>query len=193
MNYKYILFYKPFNVICQFSPEGDKVTLKEFIDIPDIYSVGRLDYDSEGLLILTNDNKLKHLLTDPKFESEKTYYVQVENIPSEEDLDKIRKGIKMKDYIAKPCKVKRIDDPNLEPRNPPIRVRQSIPDCWIQIKISEGKNRQIRKMTAAIGFPTLRLVRTKIKNIGIGDLKAGEYRELTLIEVNSLFKGGNNR
>lgn len=188
MQYKYILFYKPFNVICQFSPEGDKVTLKEFIDIPDIYPVGRLDYDSEGLLILTNDNKLKHFLTDPKFDSEKTYYVQVEKIPEESDLDKIRKGLKMKDYTAKPCKVKKIEEPNLPPRNPPIRVRQNIPDCWIEIKISEGKNRQIRKMTASIGFPTLRLVRVKIKKISIDNLQVGTYRELTLNEVKSLYK-----
>lgn len=189
MNYKYILFYKPFNVICQFSPEGDKITLKDFIDIPDIYPVGRLDMDSEGLLLLTNDNNLKTLLNEPKFKSKKTYLAQVEGIPEDKDLEKLRKGVFIQDYKTQPAEVELlIDEPDLSPRNPPIRFRKSIPTSWLKIVISEGKNRQVRKMTASIGFPTLRLVRTKIKDLAFEGLEVGTYRELTKEEITLLKK-----
>lgn len=183
----YLLLYKPFNVICQFSPEGDKVTLKEYVKIPDIYPVGRLDTDSEGLIIITDDNKLKQILTEPKFHSEKTYHVQVEGVPSEEDIEKLRQGVIIQGFKTLPAKVKLLDyEPELPPRNPPIRFRKSIPTCWLEISIREGKNRQIRKMTASVGFPTLRLVRVKIKNIGIGSLNPGEYRFLDKNEIKEL-------
>lgn len=188
-DFKYILFYKPYNVICQFSPEGEKVTLKEFIKIPEIYPVGRLDTDSEGLIIVTDDNKLKQILTEPKFKSEKTYYVQVEGTPNENDLNKIREGLIIKDYKTLPAKVNILEiEPQLSPRIPPIRERKNIPTTWLEIIIKEGKNRQIRKMTAAIGFPTLRLVRVKIKHIGIDTLNIGEYRFLSNKEVLELKK-----
>lgn len=188
-DFTYLLFYKPYNVICQFSPEGDKVTLKEFIKIPSIYSVGRLDTDSEGLIIITDDNELKQILTEPRFKSEKTYCVQVEGIPCENDLNKIREGLVIKDYKTLPAKIRILEnEPEFPERNPPVRFRKSIPTTWLEIKIKEGKNRQIRKMTAAIGFPTLRLIRTKIKHIGIDKLNPGEFRFLTKAEVSELKK-----
>jgi 23S rRNA pseudouridine2457 synthase len=188
MKNTYILFYKPFNVITQFSPEGDKKTLKDFINIPEIYPVGRLDYDSEGLLILTNDNKLKHFLTEPKFECEKTYWVQVEKIPTEDDLDKLRNGVEIQGYKTKPAKVKLITEPDLPERNPPVRFRKTIPTAWLEIILTEGKNRQIRKMTAAIGFPTLRLVRAKIKFLEIKKVNQGEYIHLSPEDIKMLYK-----
>lgn len=188
-SFTYVLFYKPYNVICQFSPEGNKITLKEFINIPEIYPVGRLDTDSEGLIIITDDNKLKQILTEPKYKSEKTYNVQVEGIPSENDLSKIREGIVIQDYKTMPAKVSLLTtEPIFPERNPPVRFRKSIPTSWLEIKIKEGKNRQIRKMTAAIGFPTLRLIRVKIKHIGIDSLNPGEYRFLSAKEVLELKK-----
>ncbi|MEK7432792.1 MAG: pseudouridine synthase [Cyanobacteriota bacterium] len=185
--FQYILFYKPFQVLSQFTSEDGKKTLKDFIDIPEIYSVGRLDYDSEGLLLLTNDNKLKHRLTDPKFESKKTYLVQVEGVPNENDLDKLRKGVFIQDYKTKPAEVTFLtNEPILPERNPPIRFRQSIPTSWLEISIIEGKNRQVRRMTASINYPTLRLVRNKIKDIQIDDLEVGKYRFLTKKEISFL-------
>lgn len=189
MKYTYIAFNKPFQVVSQFSPLDNKRTLKDFISIPDIYPVGRLDYDSEGLLILTNDNKLKSFLTDPKFDKEKTYLVQVEGIPKENDLDKLRKGILIKDYKTKEAKVRILDnEPNLHERTPPIRFRKNIPDSWLEITIKEGKNRQVRKMTASIGYPTLRLVRVKINNFNLDEIPLGEYKILTKKEVELLYK-----
>ncbi len=188
-NFTYLLFYKPYNVICQFSPEDEKITLKEFIKIPEIYPVGRLDTDSEGLIIITNDNKLKQILTEPKYKSEKTYMVQVEGIPDKQSLEKLEKGVIIQGYQTLPAKAKLIDfEIDLPPRDPPIRFRKNIPTSWLEIKIKEGKNRQIRKMTASIGYPTLRLVRTKIKHIGIDSLSSGEYRHLTPKEALDLMK-----
>ena len=188
-DFTYILFYKPFNVICQFSPEGEKITLKEFIKIPEIYPVGRLDTDSEGLIILTDDNQLKQILTEPRYKSEKTYFVQVEGLPTPQSLKILEQGVLIGDYRTLPAKAKILNqEPKLPLRDPPIRFRKNIPTTWLEIKIKEGKNRQIRKMTASIGYPTLRLVRAKIKGVEIDQLIPGEYRFLQKKEIIDLMK-----
>jgi 23S rRNA pseudouridine2457 synthase len=172
-----LLFNKPFQVMSQFSSEGDKKTLAEFIDIPRVYPAGRLDYDSEGLMLLTDDGKVQNQIASPKFNKKKVYWAQVEGIPSNEDIAPLKKGVKIQDYITKPAKVAIIEEPQgLWERVPPIRFRKNSPTSWLQIEISEGKNRQVRKMTAAIGFPTLRLIRAQIAHYKIDDLPLGQYK-----------------
>lgn len=182
---KYILFYKPCAVLSQFSPEQGKQTLKDFLSLPkDVYPVGRLDYDSEGLLLLTNDNAVKHELTDPKFHHPKTYLAQVERIPTEESLNRLRHGVAIEGKITQPVDVRLLtEEPNLPPRSVPIRFRKTVPTAWIEITLREGRNRQVRKMTAAVGHPTLRLVRIKIGSLGIGNLKPGEWNEVRKSEI----------
>jgi len=171
---KIIVLNKPFGVICQFS--GDAKTLAKYIDIPNIYPVGRLDKDSEGLVILTDDGKLQNKISHPKYNKIKTYIVQVEGEINDTATMALEKGVELKDGITKPAVVKKIEEPSwLWSRSPPIRVRKNIPTSWIEISIIEGKNRQIRRMTASVGFPTLRLIRTSIDQWNLGNLPSGSY------------------
>ncbi|MEN8107639.1 MAG: pseudouridine synthase [Pseudomonadota bacterium] len=176
--YLIVLFNKPFRVLSQFTTDSNKAVLANYIDIPDIYCAGRLDYDSEGLLILTDNGRLQQQIANPEYGKEKSYRVQVEGIPAETDLDKLRRGITLKDGKTRPVVVETIDPPDIWPRNPPIRERKAIPTSWLNLTISEGRNRQVRRMTAAIGFPTLRLVRYRIGEWTLGDLAVGQYRVL---------------
>ncbi|BCA95015.1 pseudouridine synthase [Legionella antarctica] len=176
-----ILFNKPYGVLTQFSGEVQEQTLAEYIKIPDFYPAGRLDKNSEGLLLLTNDGAFQHRLSHPKFNKKKYYWVQVEGVPSEDHLQILRKGLNLKDVSFLPAEAHLIDEPLLWPRNPPIRIRQTIPTSWIEIILKEGKNHQVRKMTAAIGFPTLRLVRHKIGEWELDKLQPGEYE---LLDIN---------
>lgn len=182
---KYILFYKPYAVLSQFSPEPGKQTLKDFLSLPkDIYPVGRLDFDSEGLLLLTNDNVIKNKLTDPKFDHPKTYLAQVERIPSEKELSTLRQGVVLEGKKTKPAEVELLaEEPHISPRSTPIRFRKSVPTSWLKIVIREGRNRQVRKMTAAIGHPTLRLIRIKIGNLDLQQMQPGEWKEITMPEI----------
>ena len=174
-----ILFNKPYNVISQFSESGNSATLADYIDVPGVYPAGRLDKDSEGLMLLTDDGKLQHKITRPDSGIGKTYWAQVEGIPGETDLDHLRKGVELKDGVTRPAECRRIDQPDLvTARNPPIRVRKSIPDRWLEITLYEGRNRQVRRMCAAIGFPVLRLIRYRIGSWTLDGLATGAYRPL---------------
>lgn len=176
--YKYIAFNKPFGVLCQFTGEENDKTLADFNFPKDVYAAGRLDKDSEGLLILTNDGVFNQKLTNPKSQKEKIYHVQVEGIPSPESLKKFQNGLMIKDYITKPCKVEKLDDYIVEERDPPIRKRKNIPTTWLKITITEGKNRQVRRMTAKIGHPTLRLIRQSVGKFELENIEIGQWVEV---------------
>lgn len=182
--FKYYLLNKPYGVLTQFTDKEGRKTLGDVYKFPkDVYPVGRLDMDSEGLLFLTDDKSLTDHLLNPENKNEKEYYVLVERIPAEEELDELRRGVMIQGKKTQPAKVKIIDDPGFPERVPPVRYRKNITDCWLSIVITEGRHRQVRKMTAAIGHPTLRLVRVRMKNLLLGEMKPGETRELTEKEI----------
>lgn len=198
MNHSYILFYKPYNVLCQFTDDSSysnqRETLKNYIDIPNIYSVGRLDLDSEGLLLLTDNNRVKHRLSEPSFAHPRTYWSQVENIPSPQALRQLEQGVIIQGKKTKKAKAKLlINEPELPPRYPPIRYRKEIPTAWIELELTEGRNRQVRRMTAIVGHPTLRLIRVKIGinstlELTLTGLSPGQWRKLTDLEQKILEK-----
>lgn len=168
---------KPFNVLCQFSPEGNKRTLAEFVRQKDVYPAGRLDYDSEGLLLLTDDGRLAHKLTDPRHKQPKTYLVQVDGAITDEALAQLRSGVMLSDGLTRPAGAEHTVEPAwLWPRDPPVRFRKNIPTSWVEITLREGRNRQVRRMTAAVGFPTLRLIRVRIGEYALDGLAPGETR-----------------
>jgi 23S rRNA pseudouridine2457 synthase len=180
--YRYILFYKPYRVITQFSGAGP--TLRDYIQLKDVYPVGRLDHDSEGLLLLTDDGVLQHRLTAPKFAHPRTYWVQVEGQPDERSLSELADGVLVQGIPTRPAKVKLLEEePSLPPRNPPIRFRKTVPTAWIEITLTEGRNRQVRRMTAAVGHPTLRLVRIAMGDLRLEGLLPGEWRNLSDSEI----------
>jgi len=174
-----VLFNKPFGVLSQFTDRGSpttRATLSDHIDLPGIYPAGRLDRDSEGLLLLTDDGRLQARIADPRFKLAKTYLVQVEGEPDDDALARLRGGVTLNDGPTRPAEVERIADPALWPRDPPIRVRAHIPDSWLSLTIREGRNRQVRRMTAAVGYPTLRLIRWRIGDWTLADLPPGQHR-----------------
>jgi 23S rRNA pseudouridine2457 synthase len=184
---QYLIFHKPYGVLSQFTPEGNHQNLRDYINVPGVYAAGRLDADSEGLLLLTDDGVLQHRLTDPKFQHPRTYWAQVERIPDEHALMQLQTGVIVKDYRTRPAQARLLEiKPNLPDREPPIRQRQSIPTAWLELVLTEGKNRQVRRMTAAVGFPTLRLVRVAIGNIQLADLAPGCWRDLTAQELQAI-------
>ncbi len=184
MNNLYIIFNKPYGVLCQFTGEKDDKTLSEFNFPKDVYAAGRLDKDSEGLLVLTNDGIFNQNLTNPKSNKFKTYHVQVEKIPTQEDLEILQAGVIIKGgYKTLPCKAKILTETSYPDRVPPIRERKNIPTCWLEIKVCEGKNRQVRSMTASIGYPTLRLIRIGVGKIELGDLASGQWRQVDKREI----------
>lgn len=173
-----VLFNKPFGVICQFTAEAGRATLRDFLPQRQIYPAGRLDADSEGLIVLTDDGTLQHTISDPRHKLPKTYYAQVEGIANEEPLERLRAGVRLSDFTTRAADARLVDEPLwLWPRVPPIRVRREIPTTWIELRLVEGKNRQVRRMTAAAGLPTLRLVRYAVGSWNLAGLGPGEWRE----------------
>ncbi|MGJ3248706.1 MAG: pseudouridine synthase [Elainellaceae cyanobacterium] len=191
---RFILFYKPYNVLTQFtdrpgsSPSsGDRQTLGDFIPVKAVYPVGRLDRDSEGLVLLTNNGQIQHQLTDPRFSHPRTYWVQVERVPTQRAIDQLQRGVTIRGYQTRPAKVRRLlPEPTLPPRNPPIRFRKSVPTAWLELTLTEGKNRQVRRMTAAVGFPTLRLIRVRLAHLTLDGLEPGQWRDLTPADIQPL-------
>lgn len=173
---------KPYDVLCQFTDEAagpPRRTLADFVNVPGVYPAGRLDRDSEGLLLLTDDGRLQARIADPRFKAPKTYLVQVEGEPDEAALAALRRGVRLKDGMTLPAGARRIDPPALWPRVPPVRFRKTVPDCWIELTLREGRNRQVRRMTAAVGHPTLRLVRWAIGDWTLDGLAPGQWRRIT--------------
>lgn len=178
-----ILFNKPYDVLSQFTDArspSPRATLSDYVKVPGVYPAGRLDRDSEGLLLLTDDGRLQARISDPRFKAAKTYLIQVEGEPDDAALEVLRKGVMLNDGPTRPAEARRIADPELWPRNPPVRFRKTVPDCWIELTIREGRNRQVRRMTAAVGHPTLRLVRQRIGDWSLGTLAPGEWREVSV-------------
>ena len=184
-----VAFNKPYGVLCQFTDRSvpPRPTLAGFGLPPDVYAAGRLDHDSEGLLLLTDDGALAHRLTDPRHKSPKTYWVQVEGTPTDTAIDALRRGVALNDGLTLPAQARAIDAPALWPRTPPVRHRKSVPDAWLELTLHEGRNRQVRRMTAAVGLPTLRLVRTRIGPISDARLPPGAWRRLDAAEVRALY------
>ena len=184
-----LLFNKPYDVLTQFRPDGDRATLSDFIHDKQLRVAGRLDRDSEGLLLLTDDGQLNAQLTDPQHKQEKIYWVQVEGLPSDLQLEQLRQGVQLNDGMTRPARAEILAEPNLWPRSPPIRVRLSIPTTWLEIAIREGRNRQVRRMTAAIGCPTLRLVRVAIGEYRLGTLQPSESLQIEVATHHSTQRG----
>jgi len=174
-----VLLNKPYGVLCQFTDRDGRATLADHVRVPDVYAAGRLDHDSEGLLVLTDDGALAHRLTDPRYKGAKTYLVQVEGEPSEAQVEALSRGVVLSDGATRPAHVHCVDAPKwLWPRVPPVRFRKTVPDAWLELTLSEGRNRQVRRMTAAVGLPTLRLIRTRVGEYTLGSLQPGETRRL---------------
>ena len=197
--YRYLLFHKPYDILSQFTDNvgkvqqgcgsllSDRATLKDYIPVPSVYPVGRLDRDSEGLMLLTNNGRLQHRLSDRRFRHPRTYWVQVERIPDEAALNQLRAGIVIQNYCTRPALVQLLPtDPPLPERQSPIRFRKTVPTAWLEITLTEGRNRQVRKMTAAVGYPTLRLVRVAIAHLRLDGLEPGQWRDLTPAELEPL-------
>jgi len=186
--HRYIIFYKPYGVLSQFSQDTpNQNTLQDYISVPEVYPVGRLDADSEGLLLLTNHGQLQHRLSHPQFGHHRTYWVQVERIPDAAALNRLEQGVIIKNYRTQPAKIRLLSqEPVLPPRIPPIRFRKNVPTAWLEMTLTEGKNRQVRRMTASVGFPTLRLVRIRIAHLNLFNLQVGQWRDLTPEEVKLL-------
>lgn len=171
---------KPYGVLTQFTDRDGRPTLGDLVPVPDVYPIGRLDLDSEGLVLLTDDGRLQHRLSDPRFEKEKGYWVLVERVPDEAALTRLERGVSLGDVVTRPARAHRIEPPALWPRDPPVRYRKNVEDCWLDLRIHEGMNRQVRRMTAAVGHPTLRLVRYAVGPYELGDLAPGAWREIPI-------------
>lgn len=179
-------FWKPYQVLTKFTDEAGRATLADYIQVPDVYAAGRLDYESEGLLLLTNDGQLNAQLTQPRYEHPRTYWAQVERIPDEAALQALREGVEIKGGLTRPAQARLIESPDLPERPVPIRFRKNVPDCWLELVLTEGRNRQVRRMTAAVGHPTLRLVRSAIGDITLDGLQPGQFDMLTSQQIVAL-------